>query len=74
MVVDVILLKKLKESPICRQIGLERSMSVGKLRLCTPPTIFVCFALAKIKKQESSVEIKSPEAVFLELPLLAGAA
>ena len=35
---------KLKGSPICRQIGLERSLFVGKFGLCTPPTIFFSFA------------------------------
>ena len=48
MLVYVALLTKLKEGPICRQIGLERDLFVGKLGLCTPPTIFVSFAPVEV--------------------------
>ena len=37
---------KLKDNPICRKIGPERSLFVGKLELCTPPTIVISFASA----------------------------
>ena len=43
MLANVVLLIKLKGSPICPQTGLERSLFVGKLQLSTPPTIFVTF-------------------------------
>ena len=42
--VNVVLLIKLKGSPICRQIGLERSLFIGILGLCTPLTICLAFA------------------------------
>ena len=40
VLVNVALLIKLKESPLCQQIGLKRNLFVGKLGLCTPPLIF----------------------------------
>ena len=43
MLVNVALLRKVKESRICRQIGFERSLLVGKLRLYTSLTIFTYF-------------------------------
>lgn len=43
VLVNILLLLKLKEGPICRQTGLERSQFVGKLGLCTPPINLYCF-------------------------------
>ena len=40
------LLIKLKESPICRQIELKHIIFVGKLGLCALPTIFFSVAPA----------------------------
>ena len=40
---NVVLLIKDKESPICQQTRLQRGLSVGKLGLCTPPTISFSF-------------------------------
>ena len=38
--VNVVLLIKLQESPLCGQIMFERRLFVGTLGLCTPPKIF----------------------------------
>ena len=50
MLVNVILLIKLKENPICWKIGLERSPFVRKLGSCTQPTIFISFTLGQAMK------------------------
>ena len=34
---------KIGKSPLCRQTWPERSLFVGKLELCTPPTMFFSF-------------------------------
>ena len=39
VLVNVALLIELEESPLFGQIGLERSLFVGNLGLCTPPKI-----------------------------------
>ena len=41
-----VLLIKLKESPLCLQIGLQRSLFVGKSWLCNLSIIFFSFAPA----------------------------
>ena len=45
----------LKECPICRKIGLERSLFIGKLGLCTPSTVFLSFASACLISRSYSV-------------------
>ena len=44
MLVNVALVITLKDSPICPQIGLQGSLFVGKLGLCTPSSIFFSMA------------------------------
>ena len=43
---NVVLLIELVESALCQQIWLELSLFVGKLGLCTQPTIFFTFTSA----------------------------
>ena len=43
VLVNVVLLIKPKDSPICQQIGLDRSLFVEKLGLCTSPINFFSF-------------------------------
>jgi len=44
---NVVLFIKLKERSIYQHTGLERSLFVGKLGFCIPPTIFFSFAPGK---------------------------
>ena len=43
MLINVVLLVKSEESPIGLQIGLEQSLFIARVVLCTPPTIFLSF-------------------------------
>jgi len=46
VLVNVVLLITLKETPICWRIGPQPNLFVSKSGLCTPPKIFVSFASA----------------------------
>ena len=48
MLINVVFLIKLKDSPICQQIGLEWSLFFDRLRLYTQATIFFTFAPAYV--------------------------
>ena len=45
VLVNIKLLIKLKEIPLCLQITLEQSLFVSKLGLCTPLRVFLSFPL-----------------------------
>jgi len=57
---NVELLTQFKESPVCRQIGLERCLFVGKLGLCNPQKIVLRFAPAlKITVEDAAGKWKN---------------
>ena len=44
VLVNIVVLIRLNESPLCHQVVLQQTMFVSKLGLCNPPIIFSSFA------------------------------
>ena len=77
VLINVIWPMKLRESFICLQIGLKRNLFVDELGLCTPPTIFVSFALVirrlvhmKVGGLLAPEILRTPPTIFVSFALV----
>ena len=63
-----ILLIKLKESPLCLQIGLQQGLFVGKSWLCNPSITFFSFAPDVTQMEHKVTRCTLPSSVAFHFP------